>query len=394
LVLTVAASLLLWVYGASVDSLIHLYVIGVFTAFTLSQAGMVRYWLRRRGRGWQRSAAINAVGATATGLVDVVVIVTKFAQGAWLVIVAIPLLVLGFYGVHRHYRRVGRRLRAGIDAVRAASPRTTNTTVVVVESLDEAVDEAVWYAGQIAEGNGFRAIHVPGPRTDSGIRARWFDRVGDRPRLEVLGSDTGRVDTAMEYVWTLPRGEAEFVTVVIPELFRRPSLAEEARRRLQLSLKLRLLYESGVAIADVPVVAGAAGTPERLAARVFVSDVHAATVRALNYARTLGLRDTRAVFFAFGAEEAERMKRDWLGVGLQTPLEIVEAPFRDIGSPLLAYLRRLTADPDVAVAAVMPEIVVRGWSRLLHNQRALYVKRLLLFEPRVILTSVPYQLFR
>jgi hypothetical protein len=88
------------------------------------------------------------------------------------------------------------------------------------------------------------------------------------------------------------------------------------------------------------------------------------------------------------------MKRDWLGVGLQTPLEIVEAPFRDIGLPLLTYLRRLTADPDVAVAAVMPEIVVRGWSRLLHNQRALYVKRLLLFEPRVILTSVPYQLFR
>ena len=88
------------------------------------------------------------------------------------------------------------------------------------------------------------------------------------------------------------------------------------------------------------------------------------------------------------------MKRDWLDTGLETPLEVVEAPFRDIGTPLLAYLRELTADPDVAVAAVMPEIVVRGWSRLLHNQRALYVKRLLLFEPRVLLTSVPYQLFR
>src|SRR5204863_4697414 len=94
LVLTAAASILLWVYAASVDSLIHLYVIGVFTAFTLSQAGMVRYWLRRRERGWQRSAAINALGATATGIVTAIVVVTKFAQGAWLVIVAIPLLVL------------------------------------------------------------------------------------------------------------------------------------------------------------------------------------------------------------------------------------------------------------------------------------------------------------
>jgi amino acid transporter len=394
LVLTVAASLLLWIYGASVDSLIHLYVIGVFTAFTLSQAGMVRYWFRRRERGWQRSALVNAIGATATGLVTVIVIVTKLAQGAWLVIVAIPLLVLAFYGVHRHYRRIGRRLRAGIDAVRAVTSKTTNTTVLYVESLDEATDEAVWYARLVA-GDETRAIHVPGPHTDSGIRARWFSRMGERPRLEILTPETSRADAAMEYVWTLPRGEADFVTVVIPELFRRRSLADALRRRVPFSLKLRLLYESGVAITDVPVVAGAQeGLPKRVAARIFVSGVHAATLRALNYARTLGLPDTRAVYFAFSEEEAERMKRDWLDAGLQTPLEVVEAQFRDIGTPLLAYLRELTADPDVAVAAVMPEIVVRGWSRLLHNQRALYVKRLLLFEPRVILTSVPYQLFR
>ena len=393
-VLTAAASLLLWVYSASVDSLIHLYVIGVFTAFTLSQAGMVRYWLRRRERGWQRSALINAVGATATGIVTGIVVVTKFAQGAWLVIVAIPLLVLAFYGVHRHYRRIGRRLRAGIDAVRAVSAKTTNTTVLYVESLDEAADEAVWYARLVADDD-FRAIHVPGPHTDSGIRARWFSRVGERPRLEILTPETTRADAAMEYVWRLPRGEADFVTVVIPELFRRRSLTDALRRRVPFSLKLRLLYESGVAITDVPVVAGAQeGLPKRVAARIFVSGVHAATLRAVNYARTLGLPDTRAVYFAFSDEQAERMKRDWLDVGLEIPLEVVKAPFRDIGTPLLAYLRELTADPDVAVAVVMPEIVVRGWSRLLHNQRALYVKRLLLFEPRVILSSVPYQLFR
>jgi hypothetical protein len=394
LVLTAAASLLIWIYSASVNSLIHLYVIGVFTAFTLSQAGMVRYWLRRRGPGWRRSAAINAVGAAATGLVDAIVVVTKFAEGAWLVTIAIPLLVLGFYGVHRHYRRIARRLRAGIAAVRAASPRTTNTTIVVVEALDEALEEAVWYA-RLVSGDDFHPIHVPGPATDSGIRARGFDAVGDRPLLEVLDRDTGRSDAAMEYVWTLPRGESDFVTVVIPELFRRPSLTEELGRRLPLSLKLRLLFESGVAITDVPVVAGTQdGVPRHVEGRVFVSGVHAATVRAINYARTLGLPDTRAVFFAFSGEEAERMRRDWLGVGLQMPLEVVEAPFRDIGEPLLTYLRRLTADPDTAVAAIMPELVVRGWSRLLHNQRALYVKRLLLFEPRVLLTSVPYQLFR
>ena len=106
-VLAGIASALLWAYNASVDSLIHLYVIGVFTAFTLSQAGMVRYWWRTREPGWRHRIVINAVGASTTGLVAIVVIWTKFAEGAWLVIVAIPLLVLSFLGINRHYRRFG-----------------------------------------------------------------------------------------------------------------------------------------------------------------------------------------------------------------------------------------------------------------------------------------------
>ena len=112
----------------------------------------------------------------------------------------------------------------------------------------------------------------------------------------------------------------------------------------------------------------------------------------MNYARTLGLADTKAVFFAFDSDEAKRIERDWEREGLGVPLEIVEAPFRDLGDPLLDYLRELTADPDVAVSVVMPELVFSGSRKLLHNQRALYIKRLLLFEPRVLLSSVPYHL--
>ena len=90
LVLATVAGLLLWIYNANTNSLIHLYVIGVFTAFTLSQAGMVRYWLRTRDKGWRAKATINAIGASATGLVTLIVVYTKFAEGAWLVTVAIP----------------------------------------------------------------------------------------------------------------------------------------------------------------------------------------------------------------------------------------------------------------------------------------------------------------
>jgi hypothetical protein len=117
-------------------------------------------------------------------------------------------------------------------------------------------------------------------------------------------------------------------------------------------------------------------------------------MRAVNYANTLSVADTRAINFAFSAEEGDAIRRDWLEHGPGIPLDVDEAPYRDIGGPLVSYLRELTGDETTEVIVVMPELVVRGWRRVLHNQRALYVKRLLLFEPHVILASVPYQLVR
>jgi amino acid transporter len=393
LVLAGLAGALLWIYHADTNSLIHLYVVGVFTAFTLSQAGMVRYWLRTHAPRWRVSAAVNAVGACATGLVTAIVVYTKFGEGAWLVIVAMPLLVLAMLGIRRHYARMGRRLHAGAAAVLAAPP-ARNRTILLVESLDAATEEALWFARQIA-GDEFQAVHARGRRTDPGIRPRWFRFSDGGPGLEMLDTSAGRTEAVLEQVWSLPRGESDFVTVIVPELFTSESLLAQARRPLELALKLRLLTEPGVIIADVPSVAGdRLGLPSRAVARVLVSGVNAASMRAVNYARTLGIADTAAVHFAFGAEEASELRRAWLDNGPRVPLEIEEAPYRDVGDPLRRYLRDLTADGTTEVVVVMPELIMRGWRRLLHNQRALYVKRLLLFEPRVILASVPYQLLR
>ena len=392
IVLSGLAAFLIWIFHANVLTLIHLYVIGVFTAFTLSQTGMVRYWLRRRDPGWRKSALINGLGAVATFVVAILVIQTKFLAGAWAVTVAIPLLVLAFYRVQRHYRKVERRLRAGATAV-AASPPARNEVVLYVDSTDAALGEALSYARQIA-GDRFRAIHVPGHGTDSGIRPRFRELTDLRPDLEILTAEAGRADAVIEFLWALPRGESNFVTVIIPELFRRPSLAETLARRTQFSLKVRLLREPGVVITDVPVLAqnGFGQPAERVACRILVSGAHAASMRAVNYAATLGLSDTRAVFFAFDGDEAESLRRSWTDLGMALPLEIEEAPFRDIGDPMIRYLRQITADPAAEVSVIMPELIFSGPQRLLHNQRALYIKRLLLFEPRVILSSVPYSL--
>jgi amino acid transporter len=391
-VLSGLAAFLVWIFHANVLALIHLYVIGVFTAFTLSQAGMVRYWLRRRDRGRHRRALINGFGAVATFVVAILVIQTKFLAGAWAITVAIPILVLAFYGVNRHYRKVERRLRAGAAAVKAA-PAATNEVVLYVESTDAALREALAYARMIS-GDRFHAIHAPGPRTDPGIRPRFRELTDLRPDLEVITPEDGRADAVIEYLWALPRGESNFVTMIIPELFRCRSLLAALSRGTELSLKVRLLREPGVVISDVPVLAGngEAAPPKRVVCRILVSGAHAASMRAVNYAGTLGVENTRAVFFAFDSEEADRLRKEWLDLGMSLPLEIEEAPFRDMGDPLIRYLREITADPDAVAVVIMPELIFSGPQRLLHNQRALYIKRLLLFEPRVILTSVPYRL--
>jgi amino acid transporter len=394
LILSSLAAGLLLAFRANVNSLIHLYVIGVFTAFTLAQAGMVRYWQRTREPGWRRRATMNAVGSATTFVVDVIVVWTKFTAGAWMVTIAIPVLIASFYAVHRHYRTVAHRLGAQARAV-LARPDPQNTVVLYVEQLDAPTREAFWYARRISKGS-FRAIHVPFEGSDAGIRPRFFRWSQGEPHLEILSPQEEPLEAVLDYIWAFPHGEGEFVTVVIPELFRKPSLLAALLRRSTFSLKRGLRRERGVVVTDVPRL-GTAGSsewvePTRTACVVPISGVQAASLRALVYARSLGFDETTAVFFAGEEADAERVRNDWSRYGIDVPLEVVADPFRDIGEPLRAYLAKITSDPTTVAVVVMPELVVHGLDRLLHNHRALYLKRLLLFEPRVILASVPYQL--
>ena len=120
IVLAFFAGLLVVVFNADLNRLIQLYVVGVFTSFTLSQTGMVRHWLKEKhkgaaaAKGWRRSMIINAIGATATGVVLIVVTITKVPHGAWIVLVTMPLLVMLFRGIHRHYESVAVQLRRGV----------------------------------------------------------------------------------------------------------------------------------------------------------------------------------------------------------------------------------------------------------------------------------------
>ncbi len=111
----------------------------------------------------------------------------------------------------------------------------------------------------------------------------------------------------------------------------------------------------------------------------------------VNYAETLEASETRAIYFDLDPEAAHRMQEEWAEAGLRIPLDIVEAPFRDLTRPTLDEVRRFTSRAGTLAIVVLPEFVVSTWRhRLLHNQNALFVKRLFLFEPNVVLSSVPY----
>ena len=111
------------------------------------------------------------------------------------------------------------------------------------------------------------------------------------------------------------------------------------------------------------------------------------------YAKSLRPTLIEGLFFASDPEEVDPILEDWAGWRLDVPLTVVDAPFRDVKGPLLGEIRRHTAHPSTLVTVVLPEFIVRRWwEHLLHNQTGLYIKRFLLFEPQVVVTSVPYRL--
>jgi len=233
------------------------------------------------------------------------------------------------------------------------------------------------------------------------VSARWRTLSPSGPELIPAGEGSP-VENVLRIIRGISREPSDFVTVVIPEMFEKPSLLSAALKPVTFRLKVRLLSEPQVVVTDVPVLAeggrpigvdGRPLIPERIEALVFVASVHDATVRAINYAESLNAHDTRAIFLATEPEETPAFLEQWAQRGIGVRLDVVEAPFRDLGPPLLEEVRRVTSARGTVAAVILPEfLVTKWWQRILHNNRALFIKRQLLFEPRVILSSVPYQL--
>ena len=392
-VLAVVAAILIAVFDAEVTRLIQLYVVGVFTAFTISQVGMVKHWLRLRSAGWKRSIVINTIGAITTGLVLVVVTVVKFSHGAWVVLIAVPLLVWMMLAIRRHYRAVATQLRA---LPPEAVPRS-HRIVLLVAHADEATDRALRYA-ELIRSEGIECIHAAEPDSDETSYA-WRAMHPQRP-LTLLEGKQGVTQRIVDHVIRVRDAHpAERVTVVMSDRLDRRSLRELFRHRHSLGIKFRLLFQRRVVVTDVTHFrrrrSGLVPVPLRqVELVVMVSDLTRPVREALEYARSLGT-PMHAVHVDVEDRQRERVQADWASAGMDIPLEILPSPYRGIVDPLVDYLRerRRVALPGTVINVVIPEFIVEGRiTQILHNQTGLTIKGVLASEPGIAVTSVPFHL--
>lgn len=257
LILAGIASGLIWLFDASTTRLIQLYIVGVFISFTLSQTGMVVHWRRiRRQPGAPHhtfaSLFLNSVGASATALVLVIVLVSKFTHGAWMVVVAIPILVFLMHAISRHYMRTSESLRP-------------------------------------------KAVGYP--------------------------------------------------------------------------------------------------LPSRVHVIVLVSQLNEPCLKALSFARAMRPSSLVAVHVDTHHDRTLQLCTDWVDRDIPVTLKLLDSRYRDLTTPILAYLRQMRIGPRDIVEVIVPEYVVgHWWEQVLHNQSALRLKTRLLYMPGVMVTSVPYQL--
>jgi hypothetical protein len=252
--LALLAGILIIVFNGNISALIPLYAFGVFTGFTLSQAGMVVHHFRLREPHWKASAVVNAIGCFATGLVAIVVVVSKFTEGAWIPAVVIPALVVAFRLIARHYRTV----RTAVATAEPFRPmRQTHLVIVLVGTVNKGVLKAVQYAKSLAPERLIAVSVVTDAEEADRVSADWASH--DMPiELHTISSPYRELTQAvLDYIEELDAEDPDDqITVVIPE-FVTQWKTQWLHNQSAFALKARLLYRPNTVVTSVPVLVNA-----------------------------------------------------------------------------------------------------------------------------------------
>jgi amino acid transporter len=251
--LAAIAMALVALFHGDTNALVPLYAIGVFICFTLSQAGMVVHWVRRREPGWRRRAALNGIGAVATALVSLIQIVTKFTSGGWIVALIIPVIIVVLRKIHRHYEEFAREIR-----FEGQSPITPlhHTVIVPVHGITKAVAGALVYATTISDE--VLAAYVEVDKRETLELQRAWEEWDIGVPLAVLPSPYRSVlRPLVEYVENLRMITAgELVTVVVPEVVPHRWWEHFLHNKTALYIRTAFLFKANVVVTSVPYLLG------------------------------------------------------------------------------------------------------------------------------------------
>lgn len=267
--LAAIASLLVIAFQASVTRLIPLYAIGVFLSFTLSQTGMARRWWKsghlkpgeeivepgstvRYDKGWQHKMIINGLGAFCTAVVMIIFAVTKFKDGAWVVILLTPLLVAIFFSIHRHYKNLAMQLSLDNPTPRKAHIRR-NRVIMPVSGVHRGTLEALRFARTLSDD--ITAVHISiDPKETAKVEEKW-EKWGEEYRLVVLKSPYRLfLEPLLDYIDKLAEvdGPMDIITIVVPQFVPKHWWTNFLHTRTAETLRKALLHRENIVITEVP----------------------------------------------------------------------------------------------------------------------------------------------
>ncbi|HEY3218806.1 MAG TPA: APC family permease [Candidatus Limnocylindria bacterium] len=248
--LALTSMLVLSAFGGSVTKLVPLYTIGVFVAFTLSQSGLVRRWIRLRNPGWRASVVINTFGTIVTGVVLAVVAITKFTLGAWMVLIVMPVIVAVLYGINRHYTAVADALM--LERLDEPLPILKPPVVLVpVARLDRSAVQAIAFARSISPT--VRAVHIATTSESAEkFRERWKRWTRDVD-IDVIESPyRSLLQPLLRYIERIDERDDRPITIVLAEFVPRNWWEWILHSQTALRLKLALLFRPNTIVIDVP----------------------------------------------------------------------------------------------------------------------------------------------
>jgi hypothetical protein len=398
--LAVAATALVIGFRADVHRLIPLYAIGVFTSFTLSQAGMAKRHLRLHEPGWRHGLAINAVGAVTTGVVAVVIAITKFTHGAWAVMVFVPIMVWLLVRMNHQYERERVELDEGLVPFERGVVRRP-VAVVLVEDLDRKTVHALQYAKTIHPSS-THAVHVErDEEATAELQRRWGELGVDVP-LKVLRHDGDLATTIAGYAGALS-GDTD-VTVIVPTPDRMARLERIRRGRTGTRLARALASNPHVRVTLVrdhpephegPSPVGNGGGRRFLPRPihrvvVLVELPDRAALEAVRYALSLGADDVVAVHAAVDPEVQDTLIRRWMDLRVPIALDLVECWDRDVARSVERYVVDLMGPSTEVTVVVARRDFARLRHRLLHDRTSRGIGRALGRYEHVDVAVVPY----